>query len=568
MANSLESTWKLTDTPLSREDFIKSFQDFEFFMSHCQQIVNKRRQLVPMTLNAYQKEMFKTLLPMVDPRTRENRARSIILLKGRRVGASTGLIAFNNYILSFVEGLENLNILHLLQASEAATQLYNSKIKDIICGVHPDLMPTIYKVAGIKSIVLNYEDILGVPRNNIYEIASANTSALRGQDFHIAIYDEYASYRKPYALEAAIEPMMPEEGFSLSIFASTFDDEVSPAYREKIIQARENPEQWDIVFVPWFVSYPEYPTAIPLESLKLSQYDEEVIMPAMAEYGFPKDRWGASIQWYHQKLAKMSEQNMRKEYPTTIDEILAIGVNKSCFSLDSLKKQQDNISSDKNYRLVTDALTGKSELHADPDGPFNVYRPPVHGRRYLLCCDPIGSNSDESDFFAAGVFDLEQNAEVATLCIRGLPVEDLAELTVGLAQIYNRAMILPESNLGQALVACIRAKGYYNFYYVDKRAKAKKEPGIRTSVSTKPKMIDKLQIMLDSGRITIYSEETLRQLRRYEKIIKERAGGTSSVSFSAPRGDHDDMIIPLLLFAGSRTDRELNGKKGQGFAIL
>ena len=123
MSKALESTWKLTDTPLPREEFIRAFQDFEFFMGHCQQIVNKQRQLVPMALNAYQKEIFKVLLPMIDPKTRENRAKSIILIKGRRVGASTGLLACMNYLLSYVEGRENLNVLHLFPVSDAATKI-------------------------------------------------------------------------------------------------------------------------------------------------------------------------------------------------------------------------------------------------------------------------------------------------------------------------------------------------------------------------------------------------------------------------------------------------------------
>lgn len=33
MSKPLQSSWKLTDTPLSREEFIKAFQDFEYFTS-------------------------------------------------------------------------------------------------------------------------------------------------------------------------------------------------------------------------------------------------------------------------------------------------------------------------------------------------------------------------------------------------------------------------------------------------------------------------------------------------------------------------------------------------------
>lgn len=568
MGRALESTWKLTDTPLPREDFIRAFQDFEFFMGHCQQIVNKQRQLVPMALNAYQKEIFKTLLPMIDPATRENRAKSLIFVKGRRVGATTGLIAFINYLLSYVEGIENLNVLHLFPVGDAATKIYSSKVKDIITGVHPDLMPTITKLSGVSSIVLNYEDILGVRRHNAYEIASAGTSSLRGSDFHVAILDEYASYKKPYDVEAVVEPMMPEDGFSLTIFASTFDDKVSPAYKEKLVQAMAHPDEWGIIFVPWFCSYPEVPVEIPLDSIELTEYDQKVIMPAMADYGFPVERWGASIRWYHQKSAKMSEQNMRKEFPTTLEEVLAIGESKTCFTAESLAKQEPNIFPDRPYQLVTDTITKKPELKATDESPITVYKVPVTGRKYLLTCDPIGSNSADSDYFAGSVWDIEKNEQVATIWARGLMMEDFADLVVGVSTIYNRAIVCPEKNASEGLQASLRAKGFYNFYYTDSSSKARKDAGIRTTVSSKPAMLDKLQLMLDNGSIIIRSGETLRQLKKYERRVRDKSGGGATVTFSAPKGDHDDLVSTVFIYAGTRTDRELTGKKSVGFSIL
>lgn len=569
MAKPLESTFELDVPAPTRDDFVKIIGDcdFDYFTSHFQQIVDKSRQLVPMNLNRFQGEVFKRLLPLVDPKTRIDHSRTVIFVKSRRVGASTGMIAFVNFLLSYVEGISNLNVLHLFQDAGAASKLFNTKVKDIVTGVHPDLMPTIYKESANSSIVLNYDNLLGVRRHNFYELASANTSSLRGSDFHVAILDEAASYRHPEDVEAAVAPMMPPHGFSLTVFASTFDDKMGPWYKEKIIAAMEHPDEYELIFVPWFASYPEILTGYPLEAIELTEYDQKVIMPAMAEYGIPKENWGDCLLWRHRMEATMSESNMRKEFPTTLEEVLAIGEDKSVFTQESLTKQEKNIIPDRPYRLVTDTLTGKAELQQDETGPFNVYVLPRPGRRYVLCCDPIASTSNESDYYAASVFDASNNEQVATLYIRDLPVEDLAELTVGLATIYNRAIILPETNLAQGLVACIRAKGYYNFFYIDKAHQSRKEPGIRTTVSSKPAMIDKLQLLLDGERITIHSAETLRQLKTYKKIIKNRSGG-SSVSFSAPKGDHDDMVIPLLLFAGSKTDRELAGKTSQGFTIL
>lgn len=570
MAKPLESTFELDVPAPTRDDFIKVIGDcdFDYFTSHFQQIVDKSRQLVPMKLNRFQREVFKKLLPLVDPKTRIDHSRTAIFVKSRRVGASTGMIAFVNFLLSYVEGISNLNVLHLFQDAGAASKLFNTKVKDIVTGVHPDLMPTIYKESANSSIVLNYDNLLGVRRHNSYELASANTSSLRGSDFHVAILDEAASYRHPEDVEAAVAPMMPPHGFSLTVFASTFDDKMGPWYKEKIIAAMEHPDEYELIFVPWFASYPEILTGYPLEAIELTEYDQKVIMPAMAEYGIPKENWGDCLLWRHRMEATMSEANMRKEFPTTLEEVLAIGENKAVFTAESIAKQEKNIMPDQPYRLMTDALTGKSELQKTDESPIILYKAPVYGRRYMLVCDPIGSNSDDSDYFAATVWDIKNNEQMLNIYTRGMMIEDLADLVKGVSDIYNRAIVCPESNMSEALQACLRAKGFYNFYYIDNQKKTRREAGIRTTAASKPVMLDKTQLLLNSEKIIIHSNETLRQLRAYEKRVKNRAGGGSTVSFSAPKGDHDDLVSCVYVYAGTRTDQELAGKVGHGFTIL
>ena len=566
MAKPLPSTFELEVPDPTRDDLVRIIGDcdFGFFTSHFQQIVDKSRQLVPMELNRFQQEVFKKLLPLVDPKTRINHSRTAIFVKSRRVGASTGMIAFINFVLSYVDGISNLNVLHLFQDSGAASKLFNTKVKDIVTGVHPSIMPTIYKETANSSIVLNYDNLLGVRRHNFYELASANTSSLRGSDFHIAVLDEAASYRHPEEVEAIVAPMMPPHGFSLTVFASTFDDKMGPWYKEKIIAAMKHPDEYELIFVPWYASYPEKFTGYPLESLDLTEYDQRVTMPAMAEYGIPKENWGDCLLWYHRMSATMTEANMRKEFPTTLEEVLAIGENKSVFTLESLEKQDKNVLPEAPYQLVTDTLTNKPELKPSDESPINVYKKPIAGEKYVVTCDPIGSNSDDSDYFAASVWRRTNNEQVATLYVRGIMVEDCADLIVGLAQIYNRATICPEANMSSALQACLRAKGYYNLYYTDKNKKARKEAGIRTTVSSKPDMIDKVQLLLDGDRVLIRSKETLRQLKAYEKQIRK----SGTIYFSAPKGDHDDLCSSVMIYAGMLDQRELAGKKGQGFAFI
>lgn len=563
MTKLLRSDWQLTNTPLAREDFIRSFQDFEYFTSHCQQIVDKRRRLVYMRLNVFQKYVFGQLLPLLNPETRLDKRRDIVWVKPRQCGMTTGMIAFINWFLSCVESIENFNFIHILPAVDTISKLYTQKVAPIVQGVHPDIMATIEKMPAMtSSIRLYYKDIMGVRRNNYYDLVSANASSLRSGTANAILYDEVSFYRHPEELEDAVSPMLPPYGFSLVIYASTFDDKQSEFFKNKIITARENPDTWTLMFSPWFQVYPEEPQDVPLDSLELTEYDTSVIMPAMAEYGLPKDLWGDAISWYHETSTRTS--NMRKEYPTTLDEVLAIGENKSVFTAESLAKQEKNIIPGHLYRLKTDTLTGKTELQKADESEITLYQAPMLGHRYRLVCDPIGSSSEDSDFYAASMWDLENNGQVAKIYTRGLPVEDLADLTAGLATVYNRAQICPEKNMGQALVACIRAKGYYNLYYASDIDRKRKDPGIRTSVSSKPDMLDKTQLLLDGERIIIRDEETLRQLKEYSKIIRK----SGAISFSAPKGDHDDLASTVFLYAGSLDQRALGGKTTQGFAIL
>ena len=570
MARPLESTFELDVPAPTRDDFVKIIGDcdFDYFTSHFQQIVDKRRRLVPMKLNPFQRKVFEKLLPMIDPKTRLDRSRSVIYLKGRRVGATTGTVAFINFILSYVEDCDNISVLHLFPTGDSATKLYNTKVKDIVTGVHPDLMPTIYKDSATASVVLNYDNLLGVRRHNFYELASAGANSLRGSDFHICVMDELSSYRHPEEVEAVVSPMMPPHGFSLTIYASTFDDRMGPYFKEKIVTALEHPDEYEVIFVAWYESYPEEPYGYTLDDLELTEYDQKIIMPAMTKDGFPKERWADAIEWYHRMSATMSETNMHKEFPTTIEEILAIGENKACFSVESLKRQEKNILPDSPYQLVTDTLTGAPELKATDSSPILVYKAPIAGEKYVLTCDPIGSNSDDSDFFAASIWRKSNNEQVATLYVRGVMVEDMAELVAGLHKIYNRAIICPESNMSEALQACLRAKGIYSFYYTDKTRRAKKEAGIRTTVASKPNMIDKTQLLLDGDRIVIHSAETLRQMKLYEKKVKAKAGGGSTVAFSAPKRDHDDLVSTVLIYAGTLDQRELTGRVSEGFIII
>lgn len=569
MGKLIENDYRLDNatTRIPPEDIRRALSDPEFFLSNYQQIVNKERQTVPFCLNAFQKMLFSLIVPKLASATRLNRRHNIVICKGRQQGASVSIVALINYICSYLDGINNLVCLHTFPVGQTISKFYARKVQPIISGVHPDLYPTMERENLGSSMITTYRDIKGVRRNNIYELVSANASSIRSDSCHLVVMDECSFYRNPYQLEAAIAPAIPDTGFSLVVYVSTFDDK-NDYFKDKIITARNNPEDWTLIFAPWFMTYPEIPYGIDYRQIDLSEYDTETLLPALREYGVPVDQWGDKIVWHNKKLVELGRINTFKEYPTTIDEVLAYGEDRKVFQEQSLKAQEKNILVGKPMRALTDNTTGKVELQPTDASPFIMFKPPVYGHRYRIAIDPITSQSGDTDYFCMTVMDLSNNEQVAIFRDRNLQDEDYADWAVSIGTVYNKAELCPEINVANGFIVAVNARRYYHWWYSNKKNKADRTPGLRTSVSTKESFIDKLSAMLDRGSIIIHDQETLTELGNFVKIIKNKTDGTTSVRMAAKGNAHDDMVAALWIYAGTLDINQIEGRKRSGFAII
>ena len=564
----LENDYQLANRGerLSAEDIRRVLTDFEFFMSNYQQIVNKERKMVPFKLNAFQRKLFETLLPMVHPATRLDRRTTVVIIKGRQVGASVGVSAFINYLCAFVEGMENLSIAHTFPATDTVSKFYMMKVKPIITGVHPDLFPTVERENLSSSIVTHYRDIKGIRRNNHYELVSANASSIRSSTINIVLEDEVAFYAHPEDLDNAIMPALPDYGFSLVVYLSTFEDKKSEFFQNKLKIALDNPEDHVVIFAPWFLSYPERPQGIDYNDLDLTEYDQNVIIPAMVKEGVPKERWGDCIDWYHSR-ARVTP-SMKKEYPTTIEEVLEMGQNKCFFEDDAIKWEEEHIEEGTPMDLLTDNITKKVSAHKTDTSPFKLYRPPLAGHKYKVVVDPITSMSEDSDLFAMSVFDDDNLEQVATFFGKEMPVEDYADYAVSIAKLYNNAMICPETNVAEGFVVSVRALNYYNFYYDSPQNRAKKIPGIRTTVSTKEALLDKLSMLLNNHKLILHDNETVQEMKTFEKKVRMHSDGSVTVKAAARKGKRDDAIACLWVYVGTLDQRQLSGNTKVRYSFL
>ena len=559
------------DEPLTNEQLRRAlsgdFEGFKYFFENCMMLQDRdTRQYVHPKMNRGQELIGKTILSYVDTKTRATVHKECIILGPRQFGKSTLLTAVASYIEAYVPGMENLNCVHTLQTGTTATKFFKQKIQPIVTNVHPAIYPTIERDTLGTSTLLKYTDVKGIRRGGYYEITSASSNSVRSGTVSVWLCDEPSEYRNPEAVEDAISGAISSYGWSFTAYIGTFSDRLSGYFLDKIKTAIENPDEMELVFVPWFLVYGRKGDGVGIDESKYTEYDREVIIPEMAKYNIPREEWNDKIGWYHRRALRTSK--MKFEFPTSVDDILKLTSDRQVFSDEILDKQKENIVAGTHYRMLTDNATGKVEAHETDAGPFIMYKRPVYGHRYRIAIDPITARSDETDNFIMHVMDMTNNEQVATFADKGLADEDYADWAVSIGQIYNNAELCPEINVANGFIVAVNSRRYYHWYYQDKKARGNREPGIRTSVSTKETMIDALTTMLTRGSITIHDEHTLDELRTMVKHVKTKEDGTNTVRMAAKKGSHDDRVAALWIYAGSLDHRQLEGRISQGWSVI
>lgn len=542
------------------------FDGFKYFFENCMLIQDRdTRQYIYPTMNKGQELIARTILSYVAKDTRATTHRECVIIGPRQFGKSTLLTAISNYIEAYVPGFENLNIVHTLHTSDAAAKFFKQKIAPILTNVNPAIFPTIERDSSTSSTLLHYRDIKGIRRGGYYEVLSAGSNSVRSGTVSAWLCDEPSEYRNPEMVEDAISGAISSYGWSFTAYIGTFSDRLSSYFLNKIKTARDNPNEMELVFIPWFLVYGREGDGLGLTEDDYTQYDKEVIIPEMARYSIPRDQWHDKIGWYHRRSLRTSK--MRYEFPSSIEDIMTLTSDRLVFSKESMDKQEKNILAGAPHRVLTDNQTGKVEMQETDISPFTVFRKPIYGHRYRIAIDPITARSQDSDFFVMQVMDMTNHEQAAIFRGRNLADEDYADWAVSIAKIYSNAELCPEINVANGFVVAVNARRYYHWYYQDKKSRADRIPGLRTTVSTKEVFIDKLSALLDRDGITIHDRVTLDELRSFIKVVKN-TGGVQAIRMAAKKGHHDDTTMALAIYCGGLGVRELERGKKHSFTIL
>ena len=570
MAVKVENAYTGTDTLTPgqiRRALSGDYEGFKYYFENCLLLQDRdTRQYIHPTMNPGQEMIAKTIMSYVDKNTRATSHKECVILGPRQFGKSTLLTAIANYIAAYVPSMENLNIVTTMHQATAAAKFFKQKMAPIITNVPPAIFPTIERDTMGTSTLLHYKDIKGIRRGGYYEITSAGSNSVRSGTVSVWLCDEPSEYRNPEAVEDAVSGAISSYGWSFTAYIGTFSDRLTDYFLNKVRLALENPDDIELVFIPWFLVYGREGDGLGFTEDMMTEYDRDVIVPEMRKWGIPREQWFDKLGWYHTRSLRTSK--MKYEFPSSVQDIINMTSDKMVFQEESLKKQAANILSGKQYRIITDNSTGKVEAQETELSPLTIFKEPLYGHRYRISIDPITAQSEETDYFAFHVMDLNNNEQVARFKEKGLQDEDYADWAVSVGTIYNKAELCPEINVANGFIVAVNSRRYYRWYYQDKKAQRDRIPGLRTTVSSKERMIDALNAMLDRETIIIHDAETLEELRNFVKITKKRSDGSTFIRMAAKGKSHDDLVAALWIYAGSLDLRQIEGRKRSGFAVM
>ena len=543
------------------------YEGFKYFFENCLLIQDRdTRQYIHPKMNVGQQMIAKAIFKNVDKKNRKNEHREIVVIGPRQFGKSTLFTAIGDYLPAYVPGMENLNTVHTLQTGTTANKYFKQKIAPIVANVHPAIFPTIERDTLGTSTLLHFKDIKGIHRGGYYEITSAGSNSVRSGTVSVWLCDEPSEYRNPEAVEDAVSGAISSYAWSFTAYIGTFSDRLSDYFLNKIKLALDNPDEIELIFIPWFLVYGREGDGFGFTEDKMTDYDREVIVPEMRKWGIPQGQWFDKLGWYHTRALRTSK--MRYEFPSSIDDIINMTSDRLVFNEESISRQSDNLMEGKKYKIVTDNATGKVEAHETDVSPFTIYKEPLFNHQYRIVIDPITAQSADTDDFVMMVMDISNHEQVAVFRERGLQDEDYADWAVSIGTIYNKAQLCPESNVANGFIVAVNAKRYYRWFYQNKRNKADRIPGIRTTVSSKEHMVDCLGVLLDRDNIIIHDLHTIEEMFNFVRTVKKRTDGSSYIRFAARAGHHDDDIAALWIYAGSLDMSQIEGRKRSNFAII
>ncbi len=429
----------------------------------------------------------------------EGRTHRDIVLKGRQMGLSTGIMAANSHRCFTIPYTKMTIVTHKEDVSQFLLQTVSRFWRNL-----PDEMrPESDWHSGRR---------IRLPKLDSYiHIDTAESDAIGfGETLNIAHLSEMSRWpgSKAKDLFNGITQTVPLGGF---ITVESTPKGRTGLFYDLYTATKKGDTDYKLFFFPWWFD-PNYKS--PVENKFEPNKEERQLMEAFKLV--PEQ-----IIWRRKKISEIGD-DFYQEYPEN---------DVDCWLSNELSAF-DGIA----IRQYLQQIQGGRE-----EGYVTVWKGVLGGERYVMGVDTAGGNP-KGDWSVASVLNVRRNEYVARLRAR-IPPDLFAREVARLGHRYNDAEVAVErESFGHVVLRVLLENNYPNLYYFTDydtfTGMADKQPGWRTNLKTKPEMISRLQSAIRARDIVLWSENLLLEASGY--IIE-------SGKFKTSAGGHDDELDALMI---------------------
>jgi hypothetical protein len=488
------------------------YEDFEFYARHALKIRTKEGTIAPLVLNAAQKIFMKTV---IDQLQRTGRVR-VVVLKGRQQGLSTIIEGLLYWWTSQHKATKAIVMTHLGESTKALfdmTKRYHEQC--------PEILKPHTKYSSRKELAFDLLD-------SSYMVATAGGEGIgRGETIQLAHLSEAAFYPPATARDNinGLTQAIPNSPGTFVFVESTANGIGNP-FHEIWTNAVNGTNEYEAVFIPWFIQK-EYRVAVPKGFERTPEEDKLV-----EKYGLDDEQ----LMFRRRKIALNGLELFQQEYPCHADEAFLTS-GRPVFN-----PQQLQGLIEKSPEVVSRLELISEEFEEAPRGSLLLYQHHQPGETYYIGAD-VAMGVRGGDWSVAQILDSKKQ-QVGIYRSQVHP-DYFATVLEKLGYFFNTAKIAVENNNHGILTATRLGKdlAYPNIYFetqVDKQTEAETVTyGFRTTVKTKPLIIDKLRAALRENDIVVNDKLTLRECMTY--VVKDDG------KLEAEAGCFDDCVMSLAI---------------------
>jgi len=488
------------------------FEDFEFYAKHALKIRTKEGTIAPLVLNDAQKIFIKVVIRQLQTTGKVR----VVVLKGRQQGLSTIIEGIIYWWTSQHKAVKSIVMTHQGESTKALFDMCKRYHESC-----PDVLKPHTKYSSRKELAF---DIL----DSSYMVATAGGDGVgRGETIQLAHLSEAAFY-PPATARDNINGLMqaiPNSPGTFIFIESTANGIGNP-FHEIWANAVSGTNEYEACFIPWFIQK-EYRNPVPKGFERTPEEDELV-----KKYGLDNEQ----LMFRRLKIAVNGIEMFQQEYPCHADEAFLTS-GRPVFNPQQLQGLVE-----KSPEIISRLELVSEEFEEAPRGSLLLYQHHNPGETYYIGAD-VAMGVRGGDWSVAQILDSKKQ-QVGIYRSQVHP-DYFATVLEKLGFFFNTAKIAVENNNHGILTATRLGKdlAYPNLYFetaVDKQTDNETVTyGFRTTVKTKPLIIDKLRQAFRESDIVVNDKLTLRECMTY--VVKDDG------KLEAEAGCFDDCVMSLAI---------------------